>query len=216
MLRIENLLLRGDGQVTQGRMLEETSLVQRQGPAENGGGSGSGSSAGGGGGSVGSGPAANSAAPNGGHHEPGLGALGAAAFFFVLDSPRLGNSHTEHMVYRYLLYGCMLVYASFHPPEIIYRRDPCDQTPRTHFASLGHKNLSQGAWNASSHRWTWRRAAAVAGRTTRGRRPRSPPVATPARGAGAAGAAEAAAAVAVAARARLQVQAEVGRTCSRA
>ena len=35
MLRIENLLLRGDGQVTQGRMLEETSLVQ--GPAaENG------------------------------------------------------------------------------------------------------------------------------------------------------------------------------------
>ena len=35
MLRIENLLLRGDGQVAEGRMLEETSLVQ--GPAaENG------------------------------------------------------------------------------------------------------------------------------------------------------------------------------------
>lgn len=88
MLRIENLLLRGDGQVSQGRMLEETSLVQGQGGAtvENGAGagsvSGSGSSTGAGGGAGGSvgaaGPTAVSAAPNGAHHESGLGALGAA------------------------------------------------------------------------------------------------------------------------------------------
>ena len=86
MLRIENLLLRGDGQVAQGRMLEETSLVQGQGGqvVENGGaGSGSGSSAGGGGGSVGAGPTANSAAANG-HHESALGALGATDGFLLL------------------------------------------------------------------------------------------------------------------------------------
>eukprot|EP00752_Nemacystus_decipiens_P006072 g5480.t1 len=75
MLRIENLLLRGDGQVAQGRMLEETSLVQGPGAVNNGGGGGG--SAGGGSGSVGAGATTNSAAPNGGHHESGLGALGS-------------------------------------------------------------------------------------------------------------------------------------------
>lgn len=99
MLRIENLLLRGDGQVAQGRMLEETSLVQGQGqgqgPAENGGGGGSGGGSGsGGGGSVGAGPTASSAAPNGGHHESGLGALGA--FFFCLVS---GRKPVEKSIY---------------------------------------------------------------------------------------------------------------------
>lgn len=81
MLRIENLLLRGDGQVTQGRMLEETSLVQ--GPVENGGvGGGSGGGGGGGGGSGGTGLPVTSGAPSGAPHESELGALGANCICF--------------------------------------------------------------------------------------------------------------------------------------
>lgn len=80
MLRIENLLLRGDEQVAQGRVLEETSLVQ--GPVENGGGGGGSSSGGGsagGGGGGGVGPSASSTSQNGAQHEAGLGPLGAMA-----------------------------------------------------------------------------------------------------------------------------------------
>lgn len=82
MLRIENLLLRGDEQVAQGRVLEETSLVR--GPVENGGGGG-GSSGGSGGGGVG--PSASSSSQNGVQHEAGLGPLGAKAVFgaMVID-----------------------------------------------------------------------------------------------------------------------------------
>lgn len=68
MLRIENLLLRGDGQVAQGRMLEETSLVQSAGPTANGAGGGAG-----GGPPGGAGAGAPPGPPNGVHHESALG-----------------------------------------------------------------------------------------------------------------------------------------------
>lgn len=76
-LRIENLLLRGDGQVTQGRLLEETSLVQGAPPVDNSGNGGGGSVSSGGGGGAGTGPSGSSGTPNGAHHEAGLGPLGA-------------------------------------------------------------------------------------------------------------------------------------------
>lgn len=66
MLRIENLLLRGDGQVTQGRLLEESSLMQGIGGGE---GSAAGAAGTAGGQSVGA-PGGHGGA---GHHESGLG-----------------------------------------------------------------------------------------------------------------------------------------------
>lgn len=105
MLRIENLLLRGDGQVSQGRMLEETSLVQGQETAENGGAGGGGSGSSAAGGSVGVGATATSAAPNGGHHESGLGALGATTllchccFVSVWGRESLERKFSRHLSY---------------------------------------------------------------------------------------------------------------------
>eukprot|EP00904_Undaria_pinnatifida_P004685 jgi/Undpi1/14217/HiC_scaffold_9.g03866.m1 len=81
MLRIENLLLRGDGQHTQGRMLEETSLVQGP-PNENGSRGGSngtngvnGSNHATPGGQGTSAPPPGGPVANGGHHEAGLRSL---------------------------------------------------------------------------------------------------------------------------------------------
>lgn len=67
MLRIENLLLRGDGQVTQGRLLEETSLMQGIGGGDGGPGPGNGP--------PGNGPPGPGGGGHGvgGHHESGLG-----------------------------------------------------------------------------------------------------------------------------------------------
>eukprot|EP00903_Cladosiphon_okamuranus_P014466 g13421.t1 len=91
MLRIENLLLRGDGQVSQGRMLEETSLVQGPGTVENGGAGGNSATRS----SVGAGTTATSAAPNGGHHESGLGALGSLERIIAqVDMEESGGSNS--------------------------------------------------------------------------------------------------------------------------
>lgn len=111
MLRIENLLLRGDGQVTQAQMLEETSLVQGvQGvggpPGENGSGvvgrSAGGAASGGAGGAGGGGNGVAAGGPsgaNGVHHESALGEWGLwregechSCFFFFFEklSLRLG------------------------------------------------------------------------------------------------------------------------------
>lgn len=117
MLRIENLLLRGDGQVTQGRMLEETSLVQ--GPVENGGGggAGSGSSGGGGGGSGGGGPSAPSTTPNGAHHDTGLGALGAMTECLVSRALQMQSFEIDRpsltlywLLCRRVLWSCSIGY----------------------------------------------------------------------------------------------------------
>lgn len=73
MLRIENLLLRGDGQVTQGRMLEETSLVQ--GPAAENGARGGANGSTGTNGASGGGGGQGAVAPTGGAVPNGVAGL---------------------------------------------------------------------------------------------------------------------------------------------
>ena len=114
MLRIENLLLRGDGHGNpghnQGRMLEETSLVQQSPRAvENGAASAAAAAAAaaaavaatGGAAAPGVGSAVHPGAANGVHHEMGLGASVA------LPSHTALRSFTRHLRVRVDSFVCL-------------------------------------------------------------------------------------------------------------